>query len=261
MYARTYICIHIRMWRIETLTYGTFDSLICGTCGWHMARWCVGHVTSWYVRHIAKGTWGRAQHDSSIPVTWLVGMRDVTHSYVCYDSFMWTPCATLMCEPLNELMRETHSKRGMRSCTTWLVYMCDLTRLCVWHENMKHIANEAWGLPRRDSCICVIWLVCVCDMKMWNTSQTRHEVFPDVTHVYVWYDSFLRVTWKRETHSKQGMRSSTTWLMYMCDMTRLCVWHENVKHIAIEAWGLALRDSFICVIWLVRVCDMKMWNL
>jgi len=168
MYARTSICIHIRTSRIETLTYGTFDSLICETCGWHMARWCVGHVTSWCLRRITKGTWGRARHDSSIRVTWLVRMRDMTHSYVCYGSFMWTPCATLMCEPLNELMCETRSQRGMRSCATWLIHMCDMTRSCVWHENVENIANEAWVVLRRDSFICVIWLVLKCDMKMWK---------------------------------------------------------------------------------------------
>ena len=40
----------------------------------------------------------------------------------------------------------------------------------------------------------------------------------DVTHLYVWHDSFICVTW----------------LIYMCDMIHLYVWH----------------DSFICVTWL-----------
>ena len=46
-----------------------------------------------------------------------------------------------------------------------------------------------------------------------------------MTHSYVWYDSFICVTWLIHM----------TWLIYMCDMTHLYVWH----------------DSFICVTWLI----------
>ena len=52
------------------------------------------------------------------------------------------------------------------------------------------------------------WLIHMCDM----------------THSYVWHDSFTCVTW----------------LIHMCDMTHSCVWH----------------DSFTCVTWLIHMCDM-----
>ena len=47
----------------------------------------------------------------------------------------------------------------------------------------------------------------------------------DMTHSYVWHDSFICVTW----------------LIHMCDMTHSCVWY----------------DSFICEIWLIHMCDMS----
>ena len=59
-----------------------------------------------------------------------------------------------------------------------------------------------------DSFVCVTWLIRMCDM----------------THSYVWHDSFICVTW----------------LIRMCDMTHSYVWH----------------DSFIRVTWLIRMCDM-----
>jgi len=50
-------------------------------------------------------------------------------------------------------------------------------------------------------------------------------VMGDMTHCYVWRDSFVCVTW----------------LIVTCDVTRLCVWH----------------DSLLRVTWLVCVCDMS----
>jgi len=57
-----------------------------------------------------------------------------------------------------------------------------------------------------DSFVCVTWLIHMCDM----------------THSYVWHDSFMCVTW----------------LIHMCAMTHSCVWH----------------DSFICVTRLIHLC-------
>ena len=54
--------------------------------------------------------------------------------------------------------------------------------------------------------MCVTWLIHMCDM----------------THSYVWHDSFICVTW----------------LIHMCDMTHPYVWH----------------DSFICVTYLIHMC-------
>jgi len=49
----------------------------------------------------------------------------------------------------------------------------------------------------------------------------------DMTHSYVWHDSFICVTW----------------LIHMCDMTHSYVWH----------------DVFMCVPWLANLCAMTHW--
>jgi len=63
--------------------------------------------------------------------------------------------------------------------------------------------------------ICVPWLI-ICVTWLINVN--------DMTHEYVWHDSWICVKW----------------LIHMCDMT-----HSYVCH-----------DSFICVTWLIHMCDM-----
>ena len=69
--------------------------------------------------------------------------------------------------------------------------------------------------------ICATWRIGMCDM----------------THSYVWHDSFICVTW----------------LIHMCDMTHyvwrdlsMCVIFCHVKH---DEW-------FICATWLIHMCKM-----
>jgi len=64
-----------------------------------------------------------------------------------------------------------------------------------------------------DSFICVTWLIHMCDM----------------THSHVWHDSFIRVTWRIHT----------------CDMTHPYVWHDSFN-----VW----HDSFISVTYIIHVC-------
>jgi len=142
-------------------------------------------------------------------------MRDMTHSYVWHDSFI---------------------------CVIWHIHMCDMTHSYVWH----------------DSFICVTWPIHMCDMThssfkchstsfkfhstLWVSFQWHdtHKIFPrkettlcDITHSYVWPDSFVGVTR----------------LIHMSEVT-----HSYVCH-----------DSFICVTWLIQwvtwlihMCDMTL---
>ena len=122
----------------------------------------------------------------------LVSLCDMTHSYMCHDSFI---------------------------CVTWLIYMCDMTYSFVWHDWFRIFMYKTWLFPYsyvwhdasrihmwdmthsaftcvhdlflihmcdmthsfvwHDSCICVTWFICICHM----------------THSYVWHDSFICVTW------------------------------------------------------------------
>ena len=68
----------------------------------------------------------------------------------------------------------------------------------------------------------------------------------DMTHSYVWHDSFICVTWLNHvchmTHSYvwRGSFACVTWLNHICDMT-----HSYVHH-----------DPLICATWLIHMCHM-----
>jgi len=97
-------------------------------------------------------------------------------------------------------------------CVTWLVHVCDMTRSHVWHDSLHRPCHGTLHLFFPTSCMCVTWLIQMCDM----------------THSYVWHDAFMYVTW----------------LIHICNMThsvgRPChralhlplrrrAWHHGLK--------------------------------
>ena len=50
-----------------------------------------------------------------------------------------------------------------------------------------------------------------------------------------------------------------SWLIHMCDMTHSYVWHDSFICVSwlIHVW----HDSFICVTWLIHMCDMTHWRI
>jgi len=85
-----------------------------------------------------------------------------------------------------------------------------------WQRNMPKLRNGRRNYPA--------WLVRLRTASLRLTIACRWDVLNirnmcDMTHSYVWHDSFICVTW----------------LIHMCDMTHSYVWH----------------DSFICVTWLM----------
>ena len=97
-----------------THLYVCHDSFMCVQCVTHRRNsTCIRSTTT----HIASYMW----HDPYVCVPWLVHMCDMTHSYVCHDSFTGM----------------TDSLTGMKAS-----FMCPVTR------------------SYRDSCIhCVPWLI------------------------------------------------------------------------------------------------------
>jgi len=130
---------------------------------------------------------------------------------------------------------------------TWLVYVWDMTHLCVSH----------------DSFMCEPWLVYVWAM---TRSCMRHDSFMYETWlVYMWPTSCSRVgrEWY-EAACENGMTSLTveTWLVYAWAMTRSCVGHSHVlssdhmrQHMRM-GWPFLRTlkyDSFMCEPWLIHV--------
>ena len=78
--------------------------------------------------------------------------------------------------------------------------------------------------------MCVAWLIHTCDL----------------THSYVWDDSFICVIW----------------LIRACDMTHSYVWHDSficvpwIVHVCGTPHSYVWHESFICVAWLIHICGM-----
>jgi len=119
----------------------------------------------------------------------------------------------------------------------------------------------------------LLWLV-----RLWVTRN-------DMTHSYVWHDSFVRVTWLIRTcdmtHSYVWHDSfiRVTWLIRTCDMTHLYVWHDSfvfvtwhdsfirvtwLVHTSNMTRAYVWQDAFMFVTWRIHMCDMTysyLWNV
>ena len=81
----------------------------------------------------------------------------------------------------------------------------------IWYDYLTIWLQD--DVPSWDmAAVCAMWLSHMCDM----------------THSYVWHDSYVR----------RDSFTCVTWLIHTCDMTHSSVWH----------------DSFMSVTWLVHVC-------
>jgi len=215
-------------------------------------------------------------------VTCLIYMCDMTHSYVWRDSFIcvlvlsaiWNLkfgdlMCVRMCVMTNYLCDMTHLYVWYDSfiCVTWLIRMCDVTHLYVWWcypqfemwrpdvcLYVRHDESFVWHMTHlyvwHDSFICVTWLIHVCDM----------------THSYVWRDSFICVLvlsaiWILEFGDLMCVRMCVM-SNHMCDMTHSYVSHDSficvtwLIHVCDMTRSYVWHDSFICVTWLIHVCDM-----
>jgi len=141
-------------------------------------------------------------------------------------------------------------------CVTWLIPTCDMTRQAEsphehptsrlnWLIPARHLST--WDMPHsfawHDSSLCVTWLV-----SMWNMTRraesphkyptsrltwrisTHHVSMWDMTHSYVWHDSFLRVTWLDELSHPTN----------------------TPRHVGLD---LFLRAMFLCGTWLIPMCE------
>jgi len=262
----TYSYVRQDAFRMRDIThsYVRHNSFLRET--WLIPTWDMTHS---YVRHnsFLRETWliptwdmthSYVRHDSFLRETWLIPAWDMTHSYLRHDSFLRETWLI----PTWDMM---HSK-----CKTWLIPMWDISRF----------KSETWEMTRRtylstpmsESCvrhylfICETWQRHDWDMiDFWylSTSAQRPRCVTwlismcDMTHSYVWRDSFTRETrnlhnWdvtyftylSTSAQSGSAVRHDSflcaTWPIPMCDMTHSNVWH----------------DLFLCVTWPNHMCDM-----
>jgi len=220
---RTHECVMEHAW----MCYGTLVNASCHSQASDM-------YAIWFI-HMCDMTRSSVWHDSCICATWLIHICDMTHLYVWHDSFMFVTWLLGMGSTRetyvlhDSFINVTCLIHTWDICVEWLIHTCD-TKTCVRGQSTRVRASSSdiyaiWLIHMRDmthsyvwhdSFICLTWLVHMCDM----------------THSYAWRDSFVRVTW----------------LIHMCDM--ILRHGQHARDICM------LLDSFIRVTWLRPVCDM-----
>ena len=146
--------------------------------------------------------------------------------FVTHDLWLMTYYSRLLAQILrvrkNGLHHTTAPKCPWLVCVPWLMRMCDMNLLYVWH----------------DSLVCVTWLIRVCDM-------TR----PHVSH-----DSFVRVPWLIRTCDITPSFTHVTGLIRMCAMIHSYVCHDSFARVHICTCAMThsygWHDSYVRVIWL-----------
>jgi len=218
-----------------------------------------------FLIHMCDVTNSFVRWDSSMYVTWIIHVRDVTLSWSRAQVRDWFMCVTWIMVKgpgswLIHMCNVTHSdgpwfvthsyvQRDSFGCVTWIIRMGDKTHSDVWHDSFLCVTwliqmcaithSNAW----HDSFICVTWLFRTCDM-------THSYVY--VIRSDVWHESFIRVTRLIQDYSHSFIH--VTWLIHTCGMTWLIDIDTHI-HMCDVTQAYGWHDSFIKVTWLIHICD------
>jgi len=239
-----------------------------------------------YVTMMYSHVW----HDPFICISLLIGVCDVTHSwvhmrdtcktqlYVRHDLFtcvhMCGKTPSVYVTWLIHVHDITHSYVWHDSllCVTWLIRICGMACLSVWHGACIPVTWPIHGCDMTHSCVrfdssmCVTWLV----ILHINNSLLMH--MPCHTSMCVdMYDNEschtygCRVPYTSMSHSSicaaghvhpcDMTPSCVIKLIYMCTVTHSYVWYDSFICV-IWLFHNVWRDSFICVTWLIHMCNV-----
>jgi len=111
----------------------------------------------------------------------------------------------------------------------------------------------------------VLSRVCVCMcMNDIVTNDMSHISMTFVLSRIILYDNVIHI-WQCHPYIKYTMTLlmtimsfiCVTWLIHMCDMTHSYVWHVIHDNVIHDmTHSYVWHDSFICVTWLIHMCDM-----
>ena len=188
-------------------------------------------------------------------VTWLIHMRDMTHLHVwqhlCVSWLSHMCDMTTVLDPLGystsliHVCDMTHSYVCLNSfiLMTCLIHTYDVTHSYVWNDSsmcdMTH-SYVTWLIHmRHDSFICVTWLIHMCDVSLtWLVRTYVWHISFNTWLIHMWHDSFMSViyfwhySFTRVTH-----------LVQMCDITpSLCIRQAHHMNVSCRSHGTGWRN-------------------
>jgi len=202
-------------------------------------------------------------NDSCVCVTWHIYTWGMSHSYVCHDSCTQATAHSPMWHD-SSMHTMTHSQTWHDSSnhTTTRSHMWHdssthaTTHSDTWHDSSKHTRTHSRLVltcdmthlrTQRDSFVCGTWLVHTCDTTQSSCDMTyphmhrliltcdmthlrmqRLVLMFDMTHSYVWYDTFICV--KRLIHTCDMTHPHMQRLIRTCDMTHRIVGWQFAHH-------------------------------
>jgi len=193
-------------------------------------------------------------HDSFIWVSWLIHTCDLASSYVWHDSFI---CVTWLIQGtvgLNNLKNTAYINvvvqaltcvaelRCVCVCVCVCVRVCVCVCLCVY---CIYQCCRTGTFLRRRTLVCV----CVRDLTLSNV----YEWMATLTHVSaLWneschfYEWLMSIIWTRHSHARM---SNVTYVNESC---------HTYAWVITNIWTKCMNQicEFICVTWLIIMCDM-----
>jgi len=216
------VSFHVtNVWHILALRCASFYVGLTNLYVWHDAFIRVTYASFICVTYVTCHTyeWGFVYlgAEACLIDMWGIHMCVMTHSYV------WcVTCASFICVTWCIHMWGIHMCVMTHSYmwrVTWRIPMCDMMHSYVWHDAfifVTYLSAETYLIHMCETCLIHMCETCLILYGTYVTCHT-YECMCDMTHSYVWYNAFIRVTC--------AWFISVTWRSHTCDMMHSYVWH------------------------------------